>query len=114
MLSALVVLALPVFALAGVAVFYLWTKYQPREIRFWFIITLLVSNVVLNVLWSFLFFTERMLGAATINAGALLIITSFIIFLAWPNAKKSSLLLLPYGLWLVAVSYMSYVVWALN
>ncbi len=114
MLLWLVISAPVVLGLAGLTAFYLWTKYAPRDIRFWFIITLLVGNAVLNVLWSFLFFHEQMFLTAMIDAGVLLIITSLAIFLIWPNDRRAAWLLGPYVIWLALVTYLSYTVWTLN
>jgi tryptophan-rich sensory protein len=103
-----------IFILTGMAAYNIWTRYQPRDIRFWLIVTLLVSNAILNVLWSFLFFTEHMLGAATIGAAALLAVTVFTSFLAWGPARRASVLLLPYAAWVTFATYLSYIVWSLN
>ncbi len=102
------------FVLAGLGVFEFWTKFIPREIRFWFITTLLLSNAVLNMLWSYLFFGQHMLGASTIVAGGLFLVTVIISFLTWSPARRVSVLFMPYACWVLFATYLSYTVWLLN
>lgn len=81
---------------------------------FWFGWLVLVVNLALNFLWSYLFFGRQMIGTALAEALVLALSVLGLIILAWPKSKLSSLLLLPYLLWVLFASFLTYNIWVLN
>ena len=85
-----------------------------QGIRFWFVIYLFGFNLILNGVWSYLFFTEHLLGAAVIDAAALAVLAWLIAFLAWPINRRVTSIFLLYAGWLSFATILSYNLWQLN
>jgi len=85
-----------------------------RDIRFWFIVYLFGLNLILNGMWSYLFFAEHLLGAALIDAVVLAVTAVGVAFLAWPIDRRVTLVFSLYSAWLVFASFLSYQIWLLN
>lgn len=89
-----------------------------------------VINGILNIGWSWLFFSQHWLWISVIEALWLGLSVFCLILMIWPHketeeevfeaAKKKSLnrlaatLLLPYLLWTFFATYLTYVIWSLN
>lgn len=80
----------------------------------WPVAGLFVLNGVMNALWSYIFFTKHMLGLAVADAACIFLSVGIIMVLAWPKAKATSLLLLPYLLWTGFAAYLAYEIYKLN
>jgi tryptophan-rich sensory protein len=85
-----------------------------RDIRFWFVVYLFGLNLILNGMWSYLFFAEHLLGAALIDAVVLAVTAMAIAFLSWPINRHVTLVFSLYSVWLAFASYLSYQIWLLN
>lgn len=81
---------------------------------FWPIIGIFVFNGIVNAVWSYIFFTKHLIGLAVIDAVLILITVGMMIVLVWSYSKVSSVLLLPYLLWVSFASYLTYVIYTLN
>ena len=79
-----------------------------RDWRFYSIMSLFVLNACLNVLWTYLFFTNHLALYALIDAMALLATTWALIILVIPTSLVCAGLLLPYGLWLFLAVYLNW------
>lgn len=86
---------------------------KPSE-KHWWIVTLFLMNALLNVLWSYLFFTQQMIGAAFIEMLILELTLVLLIWMIWDISKAASLLLLPYAGWVAFATYLTYQIWILN
>lgn len=75
---------------------------------------LFLANAFLNVFWTYLFFYKHMIGAAVLDAAALGISVVALIITLYPKSKTSSLLLVPYALWVIFATYLNFVIWQLN
>jgi translocator protein len=62
-------------------------------------ITVWAANLFFNAAWSWLMFGRRQIGAAFVDAGAMLITILAFMGLAWKSSPASSLLFAPYFLW---------------
>jgi len=81
---------------------------------FWLVMTIFVINGILNILWSFTFFTAHLVyGGFFVALGMALTILSLIILII-PYSVISSLLLVPYFLWICFASYLNYQIWVEN
>jgi benzodiazapine receptor len=102
-----------IFILSTVSAILVW-NYAKRDQRFWWIIGIFIANAFLNVFWSFLFFGQKMLGAAVIEAAVLDLSVIALIILIWPLSRVASVLLIPYAGWVAFATYLTYSVWRLN
>ena len=102
-----------IFILTAVFAVMVWNNFQ-RTTSFWLIIGLLLVNMILNVLWSYLFFANHMIGAALIDALALTATVYAMMLLACLQSWRVALLLVPYAAWGTFACYLNYLVWMLN
>lgn len=96
------------FMLMAVAIYFAYvnaTKTQKQKVIIWFAV-----NLILNVLWSFLFFGMHLPKLAFINLLLLWLSILIIINLCWKISKISSWLLVPYLLWVSFAGILNYLI----
>jgi tryptophan-rich sensory protein len=71
-------------------------------------------NAILNVLWSYIFFTRHQMYNAFVEAIALDLTVLILIMLTWRISKIASTLLIPYALWVAFASFLTWSVWVMN
>jgi tryptophan-rich sensory protein len=107
------------FALMGVAAFLVWSVYekaggraQKRKIKI--ALVLFFGQLVLNILWSVIFFGMRNPGAAFVEIIFLwLAILATVIAFA-KISKPAAILLLPYILWVSFAAFLDYSIWKIS
>lgn len=105
------------YILMGVAFYFIWTekigKNQKDADRSWAIKIYLVQ-LVLNLLWSIIFFELHLLTLAVVEILALWVLILFTI-LEFRKIKALTMwLLLPYLAWVTFATYLTAAVWWLN
>jgi len=101
------------FALMGIAAFLVWKRgLDRRDVKI--ALCIFIGQLVLNTLWSIIFF-----GLHSPGGGLIEIIFLWFAILATVIAfakisKPAAWLLLPYILWVSFAAYLNYVIWALN
>ncbi len=101
------------FVLAAASILLLWNTVDHTN-RFWWIIGLFVLNAVLNVLWSFLFFNQHLIGIAIIEAFVLGCSVVALMILIYPITSIAAWMLAPYAGWVFFATYLTYSIWKLN
>lgn len=79
-----------------------------------FLIILFIVNALLNVLWSYLFFSLHAIAAAFVEMLLLELSLILMIPLAWQQSRVASILLIPYFLWVGFATYLTFVILSLN
>lgn len=102
-----------IFTLGAISVILFWNA-QFRPGYFYWVIGLFILNIILNVLWSYLFFGQHLIGLAAAEAVILGLSVLSLIVLIWPFTKLSAFLLIPYCGWVFFASYLTYSIWFLN
>ena len=101
------------YILMGVAAGYVvsqgWSKKEVKIATGIFLIQL-----VLNVLWSYLFFGWHMLMAATIDIVALFVVICFMMYLFYHIKHVAAYLLIPYVLWVAFATVLCATIWIMN
>ncbi len=71
-------------------------------------------QLVLNAIWSFLFFGMKRMDLAFVEVTALW--TSIVVFilLAWPISTVAALLFVPYLVWVSTAALLNWTVWKMN
>ncbi len=101
------------FALMGIAAFLVWKKGLERK-SVKIALSIFVGQLVLNTLWSIIFFGLHSPGGALVEIVFLwLAILATIIAFARVS-KPAAWLLLPYILWVSFAIYLNYALWTLN
>jgi Tryptophan-rich sensory protein (mitochondrial benzodiazepine receptor homolog) len=100
------------FALMGIAAFLVWEKRKDREVKT--ALAVFVLQLVLNVLWSVLFFGAHSPAAAFIDIIALWLAIIWTIIAFWKVTRLAAWLIIPYILWVTFAAYLNYSVMILN
>ncbi len=101
------------FALMGIAAFLVWRKgLKRRDVKI--ALTIFAVQLVLNTLWSIIFFGLQNPGGALVEIAFLwlAIVASSSAFAR--ISKPAAWLLAPYILWVSFAAYLNYTIWILN
>ena len=101
------------FILMGVSLFLIWRKglnYPSVKIA----LIIFGIQLLLNILWSFLFFAQRAPLAGFIEIIILWVLILMTILTFYPISKTAAILLLPYILWVSFASILNFSLWRLN
>ena len=102
-----------IFLLAIVSIVLIWSVRPQTSLTYW-TIGVLIVNGVLNILWSFLFFGNRLIHPAVFDAGLLFLSVIAIMIVAWPISRLASLLFIPYAAWTAFATFLTWTVHTLN
>lgn len=101
------------FALMGVAAWLVWEKGTRRQdVRV--ALGAFLVQLVLNTLWSIIFFGMQSLGGALMEIALLWLAIAATIILFARISKPAAWLLAPYILWVSFAAYLNYAFWVLN
>lgn len=100
------------YVLMGIAAWLVWRARGLRGARF--ALSLYVAQLVLNALWSWLFFGWHLGGPAFVDVLALwaLILATCVAF--WRVSPLAGALLVPYLLWVSYAAALNFAVWQMN
>ncbi|MGB8366994.1 MAG: tryptophan-rich sensory protein [Candidatus Babeliales bacterium] len=102
-----------IYVLFTAAVMVVWNKFD-RNMQFWLIIILFFINIFLNIYWTYFFFYQQRIGAATIDAIVIEFVVLLLIFLLWPQSPMVSCFLVPYAAWLLFAIFLNSIIWYIN
>jgi len=102
-----------IFMCTAIAAIIVWNSFE-RTATFWATITLFCINAAMNLLWSYLFFGNQLIGAALIAAVGLEAVTITLMVLLYGQSMVASLLLVPYVIWVGFAIYLNAAIWYLN
>ena len=71
-------------------------------------------QLVLNALWSYLFFGRRLIGVAFFEIIVLWVLILITLILFWRVKRLAGILMLPYILWVSFASVLNFSLWRLN
>ena len=125
-----------IFVLMGIALYLVWDKkWEPKnkfkfgQIKPWNrlsqklltgswekanIVLIFSTQIILNILWSIIFFANHSLGMAFFELLMLWFAILFTIVNFYRVSKIAGLLLLPYILWVTFAGVLNYFLWVLN
>lgn len=94
------------FLLMGIALYLVWSK-EKIPVIFW-------AQLILNILWSVIFFGLRNPGFAFFELLILWVAILYTILSFYRVSKPAAYLLLPYILWVTLAGFLNYSLWMLN
>jgi translocator protein len=101
------------FALMGIAAFLVWRKgFALKNVRI--SLGIFFSQLVLNILWSIIFFGWHSPGGALVEIIFLWLAIAATIVVFNKVSKPAAWLLVPYILWVSFAAYLNYSIWHLN
>ena len=77
-------------------------------------ITIFVVQLLLNLIWSPIFFGAKKIGLALIVNILLLVSIVALMLTFYPISKTAAILLVPYFLWVCFALYLNFMIWRLN
>jgi translocator protein len=89
-------------------------KTNRKSIFFKLIVFLFITNGLLNILWSVLFFSWNLILISVIEMCALNLVNLALILMLWKHHRASASLLIPYFLWVCFATYLAYSIYLLN
>lgn len=100
------------YTLMGISAYLIWKTPQkaPRKTA----LTLYGIQLLLNALWSILFFGFQNIGLAFAEILILWTTILLVMILFWRIHKTAGLLLLPYLAWVSFAAFLNYTLWQLN
>lgn len=102
-----------IFFLLAASMIVVWNQEIPPKKRRSIVVAFGV-NILLNVFWSFLFFSRHLIAAAAVESGLLCLSVFWLMSSIRPASRFAARLLWLYGLWTVFATYLTYVIWRLN
>ena len=101
------------YTLLGVSLFLIMNNDKTRQSKAKSY-TLFIVQMILNTLWTFLFFGLHMVGAAVLCLIVLIAVTIWMMVAFQPISRAASYLLWPYLLWLLFALYLNGAILLLN
>lgn len=98
------------FLLMGIAAFLVWRTKKNSKIA----LGIFGVQLILNVLWSFLFFGLQSPGAALVEIVLLWLSIAATIWAFAKISKPAAWLLVPYIAWVSFAGYLNFLLWSLN
>ncbi len=102
-----------IFIMIGVASYLVWRKRKVVTGYGWSVVVYILQ-LLLNLMWSYLFFFHHQIGFALIEIIILLIAIIANAFIFFRINKVAGLLYIPYILWVSFASYLTYSIFILN
>lgn len=101
------------YALMGIAAFLVWQKgWRHENVRK--ALYVFGFQIVLNALWSIVFFGLQSPAWALLNIVSMWLVIVWTMILFYRISKPSMWLLAPYILWVSFASYLNFMIWILN
>ncbi len=101
------------FLLMGISLFFIWrTGLTKRSVRI--ALGYFAAQLLVNILWSALFFGLGSPLAGLIDITLLWILIALTIFYSFQISKAAGLLLLPYIMWVSFAAVLNFFIWRLN
>lgn len=100
------------FILMGVAAWLVWSRRG--EVPVGLALTLFGVQLLLNTLWSWLFFGWHLPGAAFAEVLVFWVMILLTLLAFWQIRPLAGALLLPYLVWVGFASFLNYTLWRLN
>ena len=100
------------YGIIGVSGYLIWRESAFSKLTF--IKRLYIIQLILNWIWTPLFFRYHLTGLAFLVLIAMDLLVGTLIFLAYSKIRRVSLLMLPYLLWILFASYLNFYIWLYN
>jgi len=102
-----------IYSLMAISLFLIWSKGLKSE-EHKFAIKVFGVQLLLNALWSPIFFNLRSPFFAFLIIIALWIAIAATIYLFYKISRMASYILIPYILWVTFAAYLNFIIWQLN
>jgi tryptophan-rich sensory protein len=101
------------YILIGISAYLVWQK-RKEIVHFPRTIAVYLMQLILNLMWSFIFFYARQIGVALVEIVLLLVIVIVNAWLFYKIDKTAGLLFIPYILWVGFATLLTASIFSLN
>jgi tryptophan-rich sensory protein len=101
------------YVMLGIVLYRIWQK-DIRRSSVRIALGLFIFQLILNALWTPIFFTTQDAGLAFVDIVVLDVSVLALMALLWKGDKLSVLLLVPYMAWIGFATWLTYQLWVLN
>jgi len=102
-----------IFVLSSLSLLIIWNKHSSEK-NFGVVIAMFVLNALFIVGWNILFFSHQQLGLAFLLAVLLIANLILLIFFMWRLSPLAAYLLVPYSIYLLFSTVLTFNVWMIN
>ena len=102
-----------IFTLGCISVLIIWNRYTKQK-YFGLIIALFILNAIITVGWNIIFFSNQQIGLAFFQGILLTFNVLVLIVLIWRFCPLAATCLLPYSVWVIFSTLLTYQVWVIN
>jgi len=102
-----------IFVLSSLSLLIIWNKHSSEK-NFGIVIAMFILNAILIVGWNILFFSHQQLGLAFLLAVLLIANLILLSFFIWRLSPLAAYLLVPYSLYLLFSTVLTFNVWMIN
>jgi len=103
---------LTIYTLMGISLYLVWNEKSKSKIKI--PLTLFFIQLVLNALWSVMFFGFQLIFYGLIEIIIMWIFIALTMFSFYRISRKAALILTPYIAWVTIATLLNYFVWVLN
>jgi benzodiazapine receptor len=100
------------YLMMAISIWLIWSKFTFKDYPV--IYSIFALQLILNVIWSGIFFGLRQPGWAVIDIAVLWILILLYVLFTWPVSKAASLLFVPYLLWVGFAGVLNFTIWRIN
>jgi benzodiazapine receptor len=100
-----------IYLMIAIAGWLIWETPHRLQIP---LLALWGAQLLLNALWSFIFFGRRQIALALADIGALWVLIAAFIALAWPVSQRAALFFIPYLIWISYAGALNAEIWRRN
>ena len=97
------------YVMIAIGGWLLWQHGRPRVA-----IALWGAQMILNALWSYLFFGLKQPGVAFAEIVVMWLVIGALVIVSWRHSRAASLLFVPYLLWVSFAAVLNFTIWRLN
>jgi len=101
------------YTMMGISLYLIWQKKEDVK-GAWSAIIFFVVHLLINSLWSIVFFGQKSVGGALVVIVILWLMIVTLIFVFYRINKIAGYLLAPYLLWVSFAAVLNYSIWRLN
>ncbi len=96
----------------GVSAWFIWRRRSGKNVRV--LLGFYLAQLLVNGLWSWLFFGSQLIGAALVDLLVLVLLLAVTLSLFVRVDKRAGFLLVPYLLWCCFAAALNYQIWRMN
>jgi tryptophan-rich sensory protein len=100
------------FLLMAIAFFLVWEKWPQKNAKT--AVYLYLAQLLLNVLWNYIFFGARLILPGLVEILILLAVVAATVYAFYKVDKRAAWIMVPYLLWICFATALNAGIWALN